>query len=133
MYTSTEIIIYFLLALVILIVLFLVLRELNCWYWKINERIKLQKEILFYLKKLIPPEAIENKLINNDSSSDSAKIFLSNLTIEEKKIVDDLKMKGLEIGEKIIIHKSLRNIIKVTAKEWNSYGQYQSDWIIIIE
>jgi len=133
MITSSTIFLYLLIALVILIVLFIVLRELNCWYWKINERIKLQKEILFYLKKLVPQEAHENKIINDESPSDPVKKFLSTLTTEEKEIVDDLRMKGLGIGEKIIIHKSLRNIIKVTSKEWKSYGNYQGDWIIIIE
>ena len=35
--------IYFLVTIVVLVVIFLILREVNCWYWKINERIKLQK------------------------------------------------------------------------------------------
>jgi hypothetical protein len=133
MITPSEIIIYLLLVLVILIILFLILRELNCWYWKINERIKLQKEILFYLKKLVPSEAIESKIGNDETPSDSMKAFLSSLTSEEKEIIDELRMQGLKIGEKIIIHKALRNILKVTAKEWNSYGNYQVDWIIIFE
>lgn len=34
------------------IVAFILLREFNCWYWKINERIKLQKEVVELLKKL---------------------------------------------------------------------------------
>ena len=133
MYTSNEIILYFLLGLIILIALFFALRELNCWYWKINERIKLQKEILFYLKKLVPPETIDKKIISETPSADPIKTFLDTLTKEEKEIIDDLRMKGLGIGEKIIIHKNLRNIIKVTSKEWKSYGEYQRDWIIIIE
>jgi hypothetical protein len=37
---------------VILFIIFLLLRKLNLWYWKINERIKLQNEILNELKKL---------------------------------------------------------------------------------
>lgn len=40
-------------ALVILIIIFLILRELVMWYWKINERIELQKETNELLKKLI--------------------------------------------------------------------------------
>jgi hypothetical protein len=40
-------------ALVILIIIFLIIRELVMWYWKINERIELQKETNELLKKLI--------------------------------------------------------------------------------
>ena len=38
---------------VVSILLFLVLRSFNCWYWKINERIALQKETNDLLKQLI--------------------------------------------------------------------------------
>ena len=40
-------------VIVILILIFLVLREVNCWYWKINERIELQKKTNKLLKLLI--------------------------------------------------------------------------------
>jgi hypothetical protein len=49
----SEPIIGILTALVILIVIFLIIRELVMWYWKINERIELQKETNELLKKLI--------------------------------------------------------------------------------
>jgi len=39
-------------ALAILIILFFVLRELNCWYWKINERVTLQYKTNFLLEKI---------------------------------------------------------------------------------
>ena len=37
----------------ILFAIFLALREFNCWYWKINQRIKLQEENNLLLKRLI--------------------------------------------------------------------------------
>ena len=40
-------------ALVILIIIFLIIRELVMWYCKINERIEIQKETNEHLKKLI--------------------------------------------------------------------------------
>ena len=40
------------LSLVILIVIFLVFRDLVCWYWKINYQVKLLEEIRNELKKL---------------------------------------------------------------------------------
>lgn len=42
-----------LLVIAILILLFLLLREVVMWYWKINERIKLQKETNVLLAKLL--------------------------------------------------------------------------------
>jgi hypothetical protein len=41
-----------LITIVILVVIFLLLREVNCWYWKINDRVKLQKEILNELRSI---------------------------------------------------------------------------------
>jgi len=133
MYNSSEIILVILIFLVIVIVLFFLLRELNCWYWKINERIRLQKEILFYLKKIVSPDNKIENTANVQSNSDFHDSFLNSLTKDEKTIIDDYRMKGLEIGDKIIMHKTLRNIIKVSAKEWKSYDNNQGDWVIIIE
>lgn len=41
---------------IIFLLIFLILREVICWYWKINERITLQKETNQLLKKLIYKE-----------------------------------------------------------------------------
>jgi hypothetical protein len=41
-----------LIALAILVILFLIFREILCWYWKINERIELHKELIHEIKKL---------------------------------------------------------------------------------
>ena len=40
----------------VFILVFLVLREFFCWYWKINETIEELKTISKNLKKLVPPE-----------------------------------------------------------------------------
>lgn len=48
--------------LVVAILLFFALREVNCWYWKINRQIELQHEIIDLLKKLNDHK--ENKEIN---------------------------------------------------------------------
>jgi predicted Holliday junction resolvase-like endonuclease len=47
-----NVIIGIIVAVVIIIVLFFVLRELNNWYWKINERISLQYKTNFLLEKI---------------------------------------------------------------------------------
>ena len=40
-------------AVIVFVVIFLILREVNCWYWKINERISLMNEQNDLLRKLI--------------------------------------------------------------------------------
>ncbi len=55
------------LVLAILILLFLLLREVVMWYWKINERIKLQKETNVLLAKLLSKN--DNSSINTDSNT----------------------------------------------------------------
>jgi len=40
-------------TLIVTIVIFLALREVNCWYWKINKKVKLQEETNDLLQKLI--------------------------------------------------------------------------------
>lgn len=51
----------------ILILLFLLLREVVMWYWKINERIKLQKETNVLLSKLLSKN--DSSSINKDSNT----------------------------------------------------------------
>lgn len=43
-------IIFVVVGLVVAIVVSLLLRELNCWYWKINERVQNQEEIIRLLE-----------------------------------------------------------------------------------
>ena len=45
------------------ILLWLIIRELNCWYFKINERVKLQKEMNENLRRII-------EILNLPSNSD---------------------------------------------------------------
>jgi len=44
---------YVIIVIIVIVVLFLIGRELLCWYYKINERIELQKETNDLLRKLI--------------------------------------------------------------------------------
>ena len=49
-YNNNNFIAYLLIPLIIFIVVFLLLREVMCWYWKINERIALLTEINDFIK-----------------------------------------------------------------------------------
>jgi hypothetical protein len=47
-----DVIVGIIVALAILIILFFVFREINNWYWKINERVSLQFKTNFLLEKI---------------------------------------------------------------------------------
>ena len=49
---TNELIINIALLTVICLGVFAIIREIVCWYWKINERVDLQKKILAELVKL---------------------------------------------------------------------------------
>ena len=49
---SDELIVNIILLTVICLGVFAIIRELICWYWKINERVDLSKKILAELVKL---------------------------------------------------------------------------------
>jgi len=50
---DNEILKYIILTSVLFTIFILFLREFNCWYWKINERIGLQKEQNLFLKQIL--------------------------------------------------------------------------------
>lgn len=56
-------------TLIVTILLYLALREVNCWYWKINKNIELQEKTNELLQKLIDQnqrkEVNPNKLIES--------------------------------------------------------------------
>lgn len=53
------------------------------------------------------------------------------LPADDKKIVDKMQRRGIAVDEKIIIHNTLRNIIKIPEKEWDPSGIHK-DWQIIV-
>lgn len=52
-----------LITVVILVIVFLIFREVACWYWKINEKISLQKDQNLILEEIL------KELKNNSNSS----------------------------------------------------------------
>ncbi len=51
--TAFSYVISLIILFIISIVIFLICRELVCWYWKINERLRVQKEISSKLDEII--------------------------------------------------------------------------------
>lgn len=133
---------YLIILLVIAIALFFILRELNCWYWKINQRIKLMEEQNRLLNLLVKQnESSDNRNRNEgNKTTDNAKTAetkeTSDAIIQEivprlKELIDKEKNKGLfgkSIRQEIINYleeycQSKNNciqIIKVYQTQFNS-------------
>ena len=75
----------------IVIVIFLIFREFNCWYWKVNKSIELQEKTVSLLKELVNINKVENQ---NDNPSEGNK-----LQSGEKLSINDLYMKKIENKE----------------------------------
>ena len=117
-------------ALIIIIGLFIALREWNCWYWKINERIELQKEIIYLLSKGQSNEAgIENSIAGLSGKKQNT---FETLTEKEILTISNLE-RSLNEGEKIILNKSNRKIIKITNDEWVLKYSKGNLWEIMAE
>ncbi|MDP4280997.1 MAG: hypothetical protein Q8867_02500 [Bacteroidota bacterium] len=75
-------------AIVIIVVvfgLFILLREFNCWYWKINRMIRLQEKQTILLKRMLDE-------FKEHSKSDS--IALSDKEIDLNTLNEDKKVMG---------------------------------------
>jgi len=83
---------YFILSIVAFLFIFLLLREFNLWYWRINEKIDLLIEINSNLKKIIDPnqEKINNGNIKKLSSKKDKNVLNKGEIQEESFINCDL-------------------------------------------
>lgn len=64
-------------CIVVLVVVFLICREINNWYWKINERIALQKETNAYLSTAC--RLLNRIAINTGSDPEETKKILEEM------------------------------------------------------
>lgn len=131
------------------VVIFLIFREVFCWYWKINERVELQKRQNTLLESILAELKNEsqssffqtedgnnvntkvNKVSKKGGSRNEEMIFDIELTTNEQKEVDAYVNFGIKSGELLVINKNTRKIEKLTNKEWEKLDQ--SQWIILIE
>ena len=142
-----------LIAVVILVVVFLILREVNCWYWKINERISLQKDQNSILEKILlelknEPKSeyksssqkkgedknLEKSLDEVEEEKDSMYEEITygiELTSEESSLVDEFIKFGIKPGERLVINKTTRKIDRFEEKEWKNVDQ--NEWVILFE
>jgi hypothetical protein len=132
-------------GIVVVIVLFFIFRELNCWYWKINDRVKLAEEQNMLLEKILQytigatqisqtnnPNAI---ITEKDGKAQPENIIYNSLSVNEKNEVAKFMSYGLNKGDKLVINKTSRNIDRFDEKEWGEIIKkyQQNEWLIIFE
>jgi hypothetical protein len=127
---NTELLILFLVYLAIIIAIFLILRQVVCWYLKINISLELkeqeianQETIINLLKKIVKEEEQHSNV-----SSDA--IIQKQLEFNEKEqsIIQEIRL-SLTANEIIIINKDTREIKKV---EKGAFVPDAKKWVDII-
>jgi hypothetical protein len=142
----------FLIGIAILLVLFFVFREINLWYFKINERIELAQkqnmlleiiaehlkggalhQSLDYKKSIIDQKGTSNSDVSERDIIDSE--AFSTLSEGEKHTVNTYMNHGLSKGNKLVIHKKTRKFNSLDDNDWNKIlkNSKEDDWLIISE
>ena len=116
---STDLIIGIFVFLAVVILIFFLLREVMCWYWKINKTIQIQQdqlkqqtEILSLLHVLVNGKV---SITPGTNSNSSAKPGMFNSDILSESEMEQVKsmIPGLNDGELIVIHGDRRIIKKL--------------------
>ena len=114
MYLGNDGLVTVLIALVIIVFLFFVFRELLCWYWKINELIYILRRIEAKLPSLIETSEVEPEI-------ESPLTSVSNHDIPWLKTSkEDLLMKGYR--ERFTTYTT-EKLIKMKSKGSSSYTE----------
>jgi len=120
-----------------IVLFFLIFREVVCWYYKINERIDLQKQQISLLKKIlyekdfiVKPEESETQSLSKDEIEEPFNL-INEAKIETEEV--DLKIEKEEPDERIIASylneykNELDNSIELTPEE----GEIIDDFVKI--
>ncbi|MEI6695530.1 MAG: hypothetical protein WCO13_05635 [Bacteroidota bacterium] len=91
----------FFITIIVLVIIFFLMREVNCWYWKINQRISLMEEQNELLKKflLISDQSSinKNRKGNNELKNKEDNEILADIDDE---IVSEAEAKRITIMNK---------------------------------
>ena len=140
-----DVIIVIIVTIVSLIILFLIFREIICWYWKINERIKLQKKQNALLANILrvlqgdAPIEIENEIENEksvetkepDKPEEENVLNGVKLTEDEHIRVKAFVRHGFKPDERLVMNKKTREITRFDEKEWSK--EDQEAWTILMD
>lgn len=113
----------------IAVALFFLLREVFTWYWKITEIVNNQSEQTVILNKILrrltPIEELE---VTQEEDSTN----FEGLTEKENKLVQRFIDYGLKEGERVVINNRTREITRFNSAEWNNVDE-KDEWKLLIE
>lgn len=125
------------LGIIIIIFLFLILREVNMWYWKINERIALMQEQNNLLRKLISRSDLQERVVVDSiiekptaetNAYKAPKIVLQNTSNESSLRTGSYEIIYLEFIDGIkgsIFHNQAKNEYYFKDKsQWSTISHY---------
>jgi len=90
-----------LITVAILAVIFLILREVNCWYWKINERISLQQEQNSILEKILTELKNESNKNKSTFQKKGVDYNIANTSNEDEQESDSGRDQDTDINTEI--------------------------------
>ena len=106
-----NIVLYVIAGLVIFLVLFFILRELNNWYWKINKRIALQEETNNLLRQILQKSTTKEVLPDKkeihpvQSSSNSTNDSIGNNLVDDPQDREPVLIQNIKTGERKYVAK----------------------------
>lgn len=89
-----EFIVPIFITLIVIIVLFLIFREVACWYWKINESIAQRGEIIKILRGIAQVNGVDLSKLNSIAPTGPSRTFLAGdyvYILGSSNIIDKLK------------------------------------------
>ena len=139
--TITPIIIGIAVFIGIVFLLFLLIRELNLWYFRINERVKLQERTNFLLSQIFIKLGGDYHEIQMKESDQFvgyrqiSKEILDTLTEQEKAKLYQASIDGIKRHTLIVMKKSTRDLIVLHDTDWQKIylENEEGDYIKILE
>lgn len=133
---DTNVLIGILVSFLVIIVLFFLLREVMCWYWKINrnlkiqeEQLQLQKDTLQILQQLVQLEKDQAYVHASDLKTHSDYTPKTAILTEEEMNEINSRIPDLQENEIIVFNTVSRIIKKIHKTEFKEGG----NWIIVKE
>ncbi len=122
------VIIGMLLSLAIVLVLFFVFRDLNCWYWKINDRVALMEEHNLLLRELLKSN---NIVVDVSKMKPETVVEHGPIVVSSDEQIAANEQEAIEVT---VRHKCSRKIKRVSIEFWAKMKQtYGYDAYDIIE
>jgi hypothetical protein len=120
-------------GLIALIVLYLMFREFNTWYWKINKRISLQEETNKLLKQILKTQIRESltEVTNSHIEDKESTVEKEQPSKKEERPTENENQKITYTANNIPEPEHYKNVYVVDKNSWKSITLTAKEWIEI--